>query len=142
MPDETQVFIYADGASRGNPGEAAFGLVIHLKGRTRRIGRRLGKATNNEAEYQALLAALRWAVEGEIPKVAYYSDSKLVVEQINGRYKVKHPNLKPLFLEALGLKRRLKEFNVFYIRRENNGEADALVNEILDAREGQNGTGS
>ena len=132
MSNDPQAIIYADGASRGNPGDAAFGIVIHLKGRTLRIGRYLGKATNNEAEYQALLAALRWAVEKNVPKVAYYSDSKLVVEQINGRYKVKHPNLKPLFMEALGLKRRLKEFNLFHIRRENNRDADALVNEILD----------
>ena len=134
MSNETQAVIYADGASRGNPGDAAFGIVIHVAGRTLRIGRYLGKATNNEAEYRALLAALQWAVEGRIPKTTYYSDSKLVVEQINGRYKVKHPNLKPLFLEALALKRRLPEFNVFHIRRENNEEADAFVNEILDAR--------
>jgi ribonuclease HI len=132
MPNEAQVIIYADGASRGNPGKAAFGIVIHINGKTHRIGHYLGRATNNEAEYQALLAALRWAVEKNVPKVTYYSDSQLVVEQINGRYKVKHPNLKPLFLEALGLKRRLKEFNVFHIRRENNEDADALVNEILD----------
>ena len=132
MSNETQAIIYADGASRGNPGKAAFGIVIHFSGHTCRIGRFLGKATNNEAEYQALLAALRWAVEKNVLKVTYYSDSKLVVEQINGRYKVKHPNLKPLFMEALGLKRRLREFNLFHIRRENNMDADALVNEILD----------
>jgi len=133
MPNETQTVIYADGASRGNPGKAAFGIVIHRDGQTLKLGRYLGTATNNEAEYRALLAALQWAAEHKVSRVTYYSDSQLVVEQINGRYKVKHPNLKLLFLEALALKKRLPEFNVFHIRRENNEDADALVNEILDA---------
>jgi ribonuclease HI len=137
MPNETHTIIYADGASRGNPGKAAYGLIIHQPDKILRLGRYLGKATNNEAEYQALLAALKWASDHGVAKVTYYSDSKLVVEQINGRYKVKHPNLRGLFLEALALKRRVGEFNVFHIRRENNTEADDLVNEILDAQKGQ-----
>jgi len=132
MPNEAHAVIYADGASRGNPGRAAYGLIIHQPDRVLRLGRYLGKATNNEAEYQALLAALKWAADHGVPKVTYYSDSKLVVEQINGRYKVKHPNLKGLFLEALRLKKTIKEFDVFHIRREHNMEADGLVNEILD----------
>ncbi len=136
MPNEPQTIIYADGASRGNPGKAAYGLIIHQPHQTHRVGRYLGRATNNEAEYQALLAALQWSVEHRASKVTYYSDSKLVVEQINGRYKVKHPHLKTLFLEALTLKKKIGEFNVFHIRRENNTEADDLVNEVLDAHPG------
>jgi len=139
MPNEARTVIYADGASRGNPGKAAYGLIIHQPDRILRLGRYLGRATNNEAEYQALLAALKWAVDYGIPKVTYYSDSKLVVEQINGRYKVKHPNLKGLFLEALALKRRIREFNVFHVGRENNTEADGLVNEVLDAHKDDDG---
>ena len=135
MPEDTRAVIYTDGGSRGNPGEAAYGVVIQRAGRTIRMGRALGVATNNEAEYQGLLAGLDWALKEGITDLTVFSDSELVVQQVSGKYKVKHPNLKPLFLQALERRKKIKKFKIHHIRREHNTEADALVNEVLDARE-------
>ena len=135
MPEDTRAVIYTDGGSRGNPGEAAYGVVIQRAGRTIRMGRALGVATNNEAEYQGLLAGLDWALKEGITDLTVFSDSELVVQQVSGKYKVKHPNLKPLFLQALERRKKIKKFKILHIRREHNTEADALVNEVLDARE-------
>ena len=134
-PDDSRAVIYADGGSRGNPGEAAYGIIVQRSGRTMRMGRALGVATNNEAEYQALLAGLDWALKEGIADLTVFTDSELVVQQVSGKYKVKHPNLKPLFLMALERKKKIKKFKIFHIKREHNSEADALVNEVLDARE-------
>lgn len=134
-PDDSRAVIYADGGSRGNPGEAAYGLVIQRGGRTMRMGRALGVATNNEAEYQGLLAGLDWAIKEGITDLTLFTDSELVVQQVSGKYKVKHPNLKPLFLQALERKKKIRKFKICHIRREHNAEADALVNQVLDARE-------
>ena len=134
-PDDSRAVIYADGGSRGNPGEAAYGIIVQRSGRTMRMGRALGVATNNEAEYQALLAGLDWAIKENITDLTVFTDSELVVQQVSGKYKVKHPNLKPLFLLALERKKKIKKFKIFHIKREHNSEADALVNEVLDARE-------
>ena len=133
-PDDSRAVIYADGGSRGNPGEAAYGIVVQRGGRTMRMGRALGVATNNEAEDHALLAGLDWALKEGITDLTVFSDSELVVQQVSGKYKVKHPNLKPLFLQALERKKKIKKFKIFHIKREHNSEADALVNEVLDAR--------
>jgi len=135
MSDDLRAVIYADGGSRGNPGDAAYGVVIQRAGRTIRMGRALGIATNNEAEYQALLAGLDWAIKEGIADLTVFTDSELVVKQVGGKYKVKHPNLKPLFLAVLERKRKIKKFKIYHIKREHNTEADALVNEVLDARE-------
>jgi len=135
MPDDLRAVIYADGGSRGNPGEAAYGIVIQRAGRIMRMGRALGIATNNEAEYQALLAGLEWAIREGITDLTVFTDSELVVKQVSGKYKVKHPNLKPLFLLALERKKKIKKFKIYHVKREHNAEADALVNEVLDARE-------
>ena len=134
-PNDSRAVIYADGGSRGNPGDAAYGIVIQRSGRIMRMGRALGMATNNEAEYQAILAGLDWAIKEGITDLTVFTDSELVVQQVSGKYKVKHPNLKPLFLQALERKRKIKKFKIFHIKREHNSEADALVNEVLDARE-------
>lgn len=134
-PDDSRAVIYADGGSRGNPGEAAYGIIVQRSGRTMRMGRALGVATNNEAEYHGLLAGLDWAIKENITDLTVFTDSELVVQQVSGKYKVKHPNLKPLFLQALERKKKIKKFKIFHIKREHNSEADALVNEVLDARE-------
>ena len=134
-PEDSRAVIYADGGSRGNPGEAAYGIVVQRGGRTMRMGRALGVATNNEAEYQALLAGLDWALKEGITDLTVFTDSELVVQQVSGKYKVKHPNLKPLFLQALERKKKVKKFKIYHIKREHNTEADSLVNEVLDARE-------
>ena len=130
------LFIYIDGASRGNPGEAGFG--IHA--RTGRGEERaalygyLGHATNNVAEYQALIHALRWALGRGERRVRVFSDSELVVKQIAGSYRVKHPAMIPLHREARELMRQFEEVRVTHVRRELNKDADRLANRALDER--------
>ncbi len=128
--------IHIDGGSRGNPGDAAFGVhvadsegvvVAELYGF-------LGSATNNVAEYEALVHALKWAVARGEKRLLVFSDSELLVRQLEGRYKVKHPDLRPLYERARILMSRLDEVKVSHVRREQNVEADALVNKALDER--------
>jgi len=128
--------IHIDGASRGNPGEAAFGVhVADAQGTTvAELYGYLGRASNNVAEYQALLHALRWAAAHDATHVAIFSDSELVVRQIEGRYKVKHPDMRPLYEQARGLLSRFAEARVSHVRREENREADRLANRALDER--------
>jgi ribonuclease HI len=130
------ILIYIDGASRGNPGEAGFGIhVTDAKGELRAaLYGYLGKASNNVAEYQALLHALRWALQEGERKVAVFSDSELVVRQVEGRYKVKHPDMIPLHREATALLRKFEKASVSHVRREKNREADRLANQALDER--------
>ena len=120
--------IYIDGASRGNPGEAAYGVVARRNGRIVEMAEYLGKATNNEAEYRGLIAALVWAVDEGLRRVEIYSDSQLVVNQILGSYRVKADNFKPLFHRSLDLNRKIPYFHVHYIPRSRNPRADALAN--------------
>ncbi len=129
-----ELHIHIDGASRGNPGQAAYGVYItHSDGtEVASLCGRLGKATNNVAEYHALLHALRYALEHGARRVRVFSDSLLVVEQLAGRYKVKHPNMVPLHGEALGLLRRFESVSVTHVPRERNKQADALANQALD----------
>lgn len=133
-PDPLRIHI--DGASRGNPGEAGFG--VHVAGPDGRqiagLYGYLGQATNNVAEYQALLHALRWALNQGATRIAVFSDSELVVRQIEGRYRVKHPDLRPLYDEARGLLARFAEVLVEHVPREENREADRLANQALDER--------
>jgi ribonuclease HI len=128
--------IHIDGASRGNPGEAAFG--VHVVGEDGRAVAELygylGRATNNVAEYQALLHALRYALAQGARRVSVYSDSELVVKQIDGRYRVKHPDMLPLHQEAKTLLRRFEEAAVTHVRREQNKDADRLANRALDEK--------
>jgi ribonuclease HI len=128
--------LHVDGASRGNPGAAGFGvhvtspdgaLVASLFGY-------LGTATNNVAEYQALLHGLRFALERGASSVEVFSDSELLVRQIEGRYRVKHPGLQPLHREAQGLLARFAKARVAHVPREKNREADALANRAVDER--------
>ena len=129
--------IHIDGASRGNPGEASFGIhVTDAKGQERAaLYGYLGHASNNVAEYQALIHALRWALEtAEAPRVRVFSDSELIVRQVEGRYKVKHPDMIPLHREATSLLRRFEKASLTHVRREQNREADALANRALDEK--------
>jgi len=125
--------ISADGASRGNPGSAAIGATIKDEqgGLIARISRRIGRATNNQAEYQAVIAALHEAVRLGAREVDIRLDSELVVRQLNGRYRVKNAALKPLYQEAKGLLVRLEAVTIHHVPREQNREADRLANMAL-----------
>jgi ribonuclease HI len=94
----------------------------------------LGRASNNVAEYQALIHALRWALAHGAGRLRVFSDSELVVKQISGAYRVKHPDMIPLHREAQGLLRRLPEATVSHVRREQNRDADRLANRALDEK--------
>jgi len=124
-----------DGGARGNPGPAAYGYVLEtedghvLDAR----GETIGIATNNVAEYRALIAGLAKAVELGIDEVDVVSDSELLVKQMRGEYKVKNAALRELSIEAAGLARRLGRVSYTAVRREHNELADQLVNEALDA---------
>lgn len=125
-----------DGGSRGNPGLAAWGVAVFDddgKCLERHAGT-IGKATNNVAEYNGLLEALRLAVDRNAEEVRLRSDSELIVRQLEGRYRVKHPDLKPLFAEAKSAIAKFALFKIEHVRRAENKEADALVNEALDQR--------
>jgi ribonuclease HI len=127
------VTICTDGAARGNPGPAAIGVTIKdEKGNPiDSISRHIGITTNNQAEYQAIIAALEAAVSLGARCVALKSDSELVVEQLNGRYRVKKASLRPLYQEVVQLIGSLEAFTITYIPREQNREADRLANLAL-----------
>ena len=128
--------LHVDGASRGNPGEAGFGVhVASAEGETiAGLYGYLGRATNNVAEYQALLHGLRFALERGAREVRVFSDSELLVRQLAGRYRVKSPGLLPLFREAQSLLARFESARVSHVPREENSEADALANKEVDLR--------
>jgi ribonuclease HI len=124
-----------DGASRGNPGPAAYAVVIRdAEGKlVLELAKKFGRDTNNVAEYYALLAALDYATTHSIAALRIRSDSELLVRQMQGRYKVKSANLKPLHERASILSRQLKYFAIEHVRREQNRDADALANIALDS---------
>ena len=129
--------VYADGASRGNPGPASVGAVIYdAAGReVHTVSRRIGRATNNEAEYQAAIAGLEAALALGASRVSLRMDSELVVRQLEHRYKVRNPRLQPMFARALELRRRFAGFDVESIPRTMNKRADELANRALDRLE-------
>lgn len=130
-----ELHLHIDGASRGNPGEAGFGVhategdvtVAELYGY-------LGRASNNVAEYRALISALEYAASEGARSVRVFSDSELVVKQVNGTYRVKHPDMIPLHRQARALLGRFEQARVSHVRREHNREADALANRAVDER--------
>mgnify|MGYP001569777796 CR=1 FL=1 len=130
-----ELVAHIDGGARGNPGPAAYAAIVATpEGKpVKEISEFLGETTNNEAEYSGLLAALEYAVRHEARSLKVISDSELLVRQIRGEYKVKSDGLKPLFQQAKGLISRLESFSIAHVRREQNREADRLVNETLDA---------
>lgn len=131
-----EFFIYADGASRGNPGEAGVGVVISdAQGRTiKEMKRFLGMATNNVAEYRALILALEKALELGAGSVTIHLDSELVVRQLRGEYRVREGQLKSLHREALEILHRFSKYDILFIPREENRRADQLANEAIDQK--------
>src|SRR5271169_2414603 len=123
-----------DGAARGNPGPAAYGVVVRRPdGATHEsLGKYIGRTTNNVAEYYALIAALDYAAASGIRRLRVYSDSQLIVNQIKGLYKVKHPDLKPLHERAKKQAAGLEAFTIQYVPREENRAADEAANAALD----------
>lgn len=131
-----RVVVEADGGSRGNPGPAGYGAVVLDPATGEVLAERaagLGHATNNVAEYQGLIAGLSAALDVGATEVDVRMDSKLVVEQMKGSWKVKHPGLQPLALEAQELRRRFERISFAWIPREKNRHADRLANEAMDA---------
>lgn len=127
------VRIFTDGASRGNPGPAAIGAIIKDTGGKliTSISQPIGRATNNQAEYQAIITALEQAINLGVSQVEIRSDSELVTRQINGQYRVKKASLRPLYLKVKQLQGQLKDFTITHIPRQQNREADRLANMAL-----------
>jgi ribonuclease HI len=125
-----------DGGARGNPGPAAYGVVVrNAKGEIlAELAEYLGNQTNNFAEYTGLLAALEYAVKEKYPSLKVLSDSELLVKQMKGQYRVKNPGLLELYERARTLVRKLEHFSIEHVLREYNREADRLVNQVLDSR--------
>jgi len=130
------IVAHVDGGARGNPGPAGFGVVVEDQHGTRiaGFGCYLGHHTNNFAEYSGLIAALSYALEHGHAALRVVSDSELMVRQMNGVYKVRSPELRPLYEEAKRLARRLEWFRIEHVRREHNAEADRLANEAMDRK--------
>ena len=122
-----------DGGSRGNPGPAGYGVRIEREdGTVVELKQSIGSATNNVAEYNGLLAALRWAVENGVSALHVKADSELIVKQMRGEYRVKNPGLLPLYEEARDLVRQIGRVRFEHVRREHNKDADRLANEAMD----------
>ena len=123
-----------DGAARGNPGPASYGVVLRRPDGTplESFGKYIGRHTNNVAEYYALIAALDYAAANGIKRLRVQSDSQLIVNQMKGLYKVKHPDLRPLHERAKKMAAGLEAFAIQYVPREQNREADAAANAALD----------
>jgi ribonuclease HI len=128
--------IHTDGASRGNPGPAAVGMVFGLKGGEKLAGycEAIGKATNNVAEYRAVVIALEHCQRWQVKRVHLKMDSELIVRQLHGAYRVKSPDLRPLYQQVMFLTKGLDEFRVTHIKRAFNAQADGLANQALDEK--------
>ncbi len=130
------ITVYTDGGSRGNPGPGAAGFVL-LDSCKKQIGGKgffLGETTNNVAEYRAVVEGLKAAAQAGAKAVCLFSDSELIVKQINGQYRVKSDSLRPIHSEAMEILNSFSSWKVEYIRREQNTKADALVNLAMDRR--------
>ena len=128
---------YIDGGARGNPGPAGYGVYVQDDDGTvlAELHGGLGIATNNVAEYNGLLAALQWAIDQGHPRIRIRADSELLVKQMRGEYKVKHPGLQPLAAKARLLVGQLERVIFEHVRREQNKEADRLSNVGMDTAE-------
>ena len=133
----SKVFIYTDGASRGNPGPASIGVyIIDSEGHVyAEFGEVLGLQTNNFAEYTAVVRGLEVALEHQVSKVILKSDSQLLIRQLLGEYRVKKATLMPLFKKCKLLLSQFESFQLEHIPRELNKEADRLANQALDSNE-------
>jgi ribonuclease HI len=128
-----------DGGSRGNPGPAAYGVVIRdARGEpVAKLKKYIGRSTNNVAEYYGLIAAMDYAQSHGVRAIRIESDSELLVKQMSGLYKVKSADLQPLFERAKKMSQAFESFRIDHVYREQNREADALANEALDETEGK-----
>lgn len=125
--------IHIDGAARGNPGESGIGVLIEEEnGQTREVKKYLGTRTNNQAEYTALITALESAHEYKNREIRIFTDSLLLANQMNGLWKVKHPEIKELHTKAKGLIEGFSRVTISHIPREENTEADRLANLAID----------
>lgn len=128
-----KAILYTDGGARGNPGPAGIGYILVLEnGREVSHGEYFGEATNNQAEYKALLAGMQRAKQEHVLELKCRLDSELVVKQLNGKYRVKDADLKPLFEQVKSLIAAFGEISFTHIPREKNKKADKLVNKALD----------
>jgi ribonuclease HI len=128
--------LHCDGASRGNPGPAGAGMVLHdPRGRLQvQTGRYLGETTNNVAEYQALLLGLEEAHKLGVKKLQVLADSELIVKQLTGRYRVKSPHLLPLWQESLKALKKFEAYTIAHVPREANRLADEAANLAIDQK--------
>jgi ribonuclease HI len=129
-----RVTVHVDGGARGNPGPAAIGVVVSDGdgGVLDEVGERIGVATNNVAEYKALLRGIALAGALGAREVELVNDSELIAKQVNGAYKVKHPAMKPLYEQAVAALRGFDSWRIRSVPRAQNADADRLVNEALD----------
>ncbi|MEA3450206.1 MAG: ribonuclease HI family protein [Patescibacteria group bacterium] len=129
-----KLIIYTDGGARGNPGPAGIGAVIYNEKKEiiAEISEYIGESTNNQAEYKALLAAIKKAKEFKVDEINFFLDSELVVEQMSGNYKVKNKSLQPLFVQIYNESLSYKKVTYKHVRREKNKEADRLANMAMD----------
>lgn len=141
MPERFKIIINADGGSRGNPGPSAIGVVIRSESKEKKYGEFLGTRTNNEAEYEAVVFALKKTRQlfgkdkTKKAEVEVFLDSELVVNQLNAEYKIEEEKLFPLFIKVWNLKMDFGKVIFFSVPREKNREADRLVNQALDKKE-------
>jgi len=136
MPGRAQVTVNVDGGSRGNPGPAAIAAVIRADGQVvDEVGESIGHATNNVAEYRALLLGIERAVAIGATEVELIGDSELIVRQVEGRYKVKDATLKGLHRQVRSALSSFDSWSIRHVRREQNADADRLVNEVLDGEQ-------
>ena len=131
-----KIIIYTDGAARGNPGPAAIGVVLkdNAGATVATVCKALGRATNNQAEYTAVITGLEKAISLGAKEVLLKSDSELVVKQLMGQYKVKNADLREMYQKVIKLTGKLTKFSAANIPREQNRQADALCNKALDER--------
>jgi ribonuclease HI len=144
--DKSKIVIYTDGGSRGNPGPAAMGVVISVGGPSallrvnKEYGEYLGEKTNNQAEYEAVIFALKKVkqligkAKAKESEVEIRLDSELVSRQLNGRYKILEEDLQPLFIQIWNLKLDFKNVDFLHVPREENRKADKVVNDVLDGK--------
>ncbi len=138
MTEKNKITIYTDGGARNNPGPAAIG--VYFPELNKEYSKYLGTATNNEAEYQAITFALKKVKQligkkdAHNAEIEIRSDSELLISQLNGKFKIKEKNLMPFFIEIWNLKQDFKEVKFVQIPREENKEADTLVNRELNAQ--------
>lgn len=128
----TEAKLYTDGGARGNPGPAGIGVVLNIGDEIYNYKKYIGKATNNQAEYQAIIFGLEKAIENKVMEIDCLLDSELVVKQLNREYKVKNIDLATLFIKVYNLSQKFKKISFSHIRRELNKQADKLVNQAID----------